>query len=407
MGQYYTTGGFVGTVDFDPGAGIFNLTAPTSLNNYPTNIFISKLDHAGNFVWAKAMGGIRSQMGLSIAIDNAGSGAVYTTGYFQGTVDFDPGVGVFNLTGPYAPQFFVSNIFISKLDSAGNFEWAKRLGESAGKKGNSIATDTFGNVYTTGNFSGVGDFDPGAGTFNLTSAGSDDIFISKLDNTGNFVWAKAMGGTGADVGRSIAIDPAGTGALYTAGSFSGTADFDPGVGTFNFTSAGNVDIFISKLDNSGNFVWAKAAGGSTIDYGQSVALDASGTAYVAGYFRSPSILFDSMTFANADNTGSTSDIFIAKLDATVFTANNEIGNVGKEVLLFPNPAANNLTLAFASNYIKIEVCIIDITGKIIYKTSAIDVRKIEVNTADLAAGVYVVQIQTGDFIETKKLVVEK
>jgi hypothetical protein len=85
-------------------------------------------------------------------------------------------------------------------------------------------------------FQGTADFDPGAGTFHLTSSGSDDIFVSKLDSAGNFVWAKAMGGPSGDAGQGIAVDGAGN--VYTTGSFQGTADFDPGAGTFNLTSSG-------------------------------------------------------------------------------------------------------------------------------------------------------------------------
>ena len=75
--------------------------------------------------------------------------------------------------------------------------------------------------------------------------------------------------------------------------------------------------------------------------------------------------------------------------------------------LFPNPSTNQLTIALRSNNRKVEVTIADITGKIIYSTTASETQKIEVNTKDFAKGIYVVQIQTGEFIGTKKFVVEK
>jgi len=138
-------------------------------------------------------------------------------------------------------------------------DWAKSMGGTNLEESVSIAVDDSGNIYTTGYFQGTTDFDPGLGTFNLTSAGVQDIFISKLDASGNFVWAKSIGEISTDIGYSIAIDVSGN--VYTAGYFYGTADFDPGAGTFNLTSAGGQDIFISKLDASGNFVWAKSMGG--------------------------------------------------------------------------------------------------------------------------------------------------
>ena len=115
--------------------------------------------------------------------------------------------------------------------------------------------DANGNVYTTGFFQGTPDFDPGSGIFNLNSTGGLDVFIQKLDASGNFVWAKQLGDTSSDNANSITVDASGN--VYTIGYFSGTADFDPGSGTFNLTSVGGLDVFISKLDASGNFVWAK------------------------------------------------------------------------------------------------------------------------------------------------------
>src|SRR5262249_36288313 len=146
----------------------------------------------------------------------------------------------------------------------------------------SIAVDASGNVYTTGYFTGTADFDPDAGVFNLTAAGSFDIFVSKLSASGNFVWAKVMGGGSDDLGQSISVDASGN--VCTTGYFTGTADFDPGAGVFNLTAAGYYDIFVSKLDASGNFAWAKAIGGTGGDEGYSIAIDSSGNVYTTGAF---------------------------------------------------------------------------------------------------------------------------
>ena len=280
-GNVYTTGAFGGTGDFDPGAGVANLTASAGIFDNG-EVFISKLDAAGNFVWAKAMGGTGIDVSSSIALD--ASGNVYTTGYFGGpAADFNPGVGIFNLTS------LGGGTFISKLDAAGNFVWAKAMINAAElESSTSITLDASGNVYTTGHFWRTVDFDPGAGTFNLTSAGYGDNFIHKLDAAGNFVWAKAMEGTFNENSFAIALDASGN--VYTTGSFQNTVDFDPGAGTFNLTSLGLgfvADIFISKLDTAGNFVWAKSMGGANGDGGSSIALDASGNVYTTGSFYGP------------------------------------------------------------------------------------------------------------------------
>jgi hypothetical protein len=356
---FYTTGYYSGTVDFDPGAGTNNLTSVGA-----KDIFISKLDSAGNFLWAKSMGGNSNfEESFSIAID--GSGNAYTTGRFSGTADFDPGAGTSNLTS--AGNL---GIFISKLDSAGNFIWAKSIGGvNSFSVSFSIALDGFGNVYTTGAFTGTADFDPGAGTSNLTSAGFDDIFISKLDSAGNFLWAKRMGGTDPDGGRSIAVD--GSGNIYTLGSFIGTADFNPGAGTSNLTSAGIEDIYISKLSDAGNFLWAKRMGATNADVGRSISVDGSGNVYTTGTFEG-TVDFDSGPGTSNLTSAGFDDIFISKLDAAGnFLWAKKIGGTSGDVVnslvvdgsgnvyttgyfqttvdFDPGPGTSNLTCAGASD----------------------------------------------------------
>ena len=161
------------------------------------------------------------------------------------------------------------------------FAWAKSMGGSFDDDGQSITVDAVGNIYTTGSFLDTIDFDPGPGTYNLSSAGWKDIFIQKLDANGNFIWAKSMGGVSYDVGNSITIDALGN--IYIIGVFEDTVDFDPGTGTYYLTSAGSRDIFIQKLDSSGNFIWAKSAGGSDYDGGSSIAVDTTGNVFVVPF----------------------------------------------------------------------------------------------------------------------------
>src|SRR5258705_6854286 len=119
--------------------------------------------------------------GFSLAVDPA-LGDVYIAGSFVGTIDFDPGIGTFTMTSG-APND--NDAFICKLSHSGNFLWAKSFTGTDDAIAEDITIDQSGNVYTTGWFNGITDFDPNAGTFNLT--GSGDIFVSKLDNAGNFV----------------------------------------------------------------------------------------------------------------------------------------------------------------------------------------------------------------------------
>lgn len=233
-GNIYISGIFSTTADFDPGAGVYNLTSHGKWDG-----FLAKFDQSGNLIWAKGIGGIGDDIAYKILPD--ASGNIYATGMYQGTADFDPGPGIFNLNATG------DGIFVLKLDVNGNFVWAKTMGGTASNNfGICLALDNSGNVYTTGDFVGPGDFDPGPGTFIINGTGSLDIFISKLDNNGNFVWAKAMGGAGGnDQGYYISVDAYNT--IYTTGHFGGTADFDPDTGVYNLTAADDWDIYIQKI----------------------------------------------------------------------------------------------------------------------------------------------------------------
>jgi hypothetical protein len=299
VGSVYTVGYYGGTVDFNSSSGTNSLSSSGS-----NDIFISKLNAAGNYVWAKSIGSAGADVANAITID--GSGNLYIAGYFTDTVDFNPS-GTTNLISAGS-----RDIFVSKWDTAGNLIWAKAMGGTSLDSPESIAVDALGNVYTTGFFRATVDFDPNLGTNNLTSAGISDIFISKLDAAGNFVWAKAMGGTLSDIGNALAID--GSGNVYTSGYFSNTTDFDPGAGTFNLTTIGNVDVFISKLDAAGNFVWAKQMGGVSADVANGMVIDAANNIYTTGYFGANADFDPSSGISNLTSNGA-ADIFISKLDA--------------------------------------------------------------------------------------------
>ncbi|HKR07075.1 MAG TPA: SBBP repeat-containing protein [Bacteroidia bacterium] len=382
-GNVYTAGSFKETADFDPGAGIFNLTASSA--NF--DIFVSKLNASGNFVWATKLGTTTSEDVYSIAVDASGnvftagryfpgtnafqiyinkvdasgnllwskiygglstdiasdietdaSGNIYFTGYFGGTMDFDPGAGTYNLTSAGN-----SDIFVSRFDGAGNFIWAKQIGGTLNETSSSVEVDASGNIHVTGSFSGTADFDPGAATYNLTAAGGYDIFVSKLNNSGNFVWAKQLGGTDGEFVRSVASDAGGN--VYATGDFYGTADFDPGAGTFNLTSAGSYDIFISKLDASGNFVWAQKLGGTSSEQGSSSALDGSGNIYTSGIFYQ-TLDFDPGTGTSYLTAHGSFDLFIHKMSqctlpsATITPGGTTTFCSGGSVVLSASAGAN-------------------------------------------------------------------
>jgi len=269
-GNVYTTGFFRATVDFDPGAGVQNLTSVGG-----QDVFVQKLDADGNLLWVKQMGGTNTESAYGVAVDADRN--VYISGYFRGTADFDPGIGVYNLTSEGD-----TDVFVQKLDADGNFLWAKRMGGTNKDRAWSVATDAGGSVYTTGYFTDTIDVDTGAGFQNLLSAGEWDIFIQKLDTDGNFLWIKQIGGSSYDTARHITTDDQGN--VYSTGYFYKTVDFDPGAGVYTLDSGFDKGAFILKLDTNGDFLWVKRCGDGPSTYGVSTTIDASGNIYTTGNF---------------------------------------------------------------------------------------------------------------------------
>jgi hypothetical protein len=190
--------------------------------------------------------------------------------------------------------------------------WAKKIGGNINDVGNSIATDAYGNIYTTGIFTGTVDFDPNIGVYNLVSiSGSEDVFVSKIDVNGNFIWAKRMGGSSDDTGYSIAVDDSGN--VYTTGDFFGTnIDFNPGSGVYYLSSGGALDIFIQKLDKNGNFCWAKQLSSTNPDQSFSITLDDFSNLYITGYFDQTMDFDPSINSFNLNPING--EIYILKLD---------------------------------------------------------------------------------------------
>lgn len=298
-GNVYTVGYFENTVDFDPGVGVFNLTAVGG-----RNLFVSKLNSDGEFIWALTSGGSGSNEATSIYID--ANGDIFLTGYYQGTVDFDPGVGVSEFTseGSY-------DVYVMKLNSSGDLIWVKTLGGTSVDTGNSIYADSEG-VYVTGRFQGTMDFDPSTSTtFELTPSGLVDMFILKLDINGNFGWAKSFGATGANIGEAIVVDASHN--IYTLARFNGVIDFDPSAAVSNLTAFGSTDAVILKLDNNGNFIWAKQMGGSSTEEPSEMVIDNGGNIYTTGYFSGTADFDPSASTVSLTSVGGF-DAYATKMD---------------------------------------------------------------------------------------------
>ncbi len=365
----YIVGVFKDTVDFDPStSGSYNVHSTYDSWNsiYTTNSFILKLDAAGNFQWVKTWGDnsslypntFDSPYINSIALDNAGD--IFLTGHFNNFTDMDPSAGASPIDGMSGS---LGDLCIIKLQNGtGNFLWAKAcvgpapINFSGVADGASIAIDKNDNILITGMFGGTIDFDPDTAStsvFYLSSAGpfvsgsqyAGDIFILKLNNSGGFVWAKAIATNPQTTDYGFDITSDGSGNVLIAGyNYSQFAtmfpntyatsnyDFDPDPSAVhNLTSNSSMQAYALKLDTNGIFVWVKNLCDLTtiparpfFSSGNAICTDKCDNVYITGSFNGTCdfdpgngtfIMTSTAPLPSNQNFASDQDIFISKLDA--------------------------------------------------------------------------------------------
>lgn len=239
-------------------------------------------------------------------MDTDASGNIYIIGDFTDTASFG---------GTSLVSSGSSDIYVAKLQSDLNWLWATRAGGTGFVKSRDISTDSSGNSFVTGRFQGTISF----GETTLTCAAGFDIFIAKLDNSGNWLWAKQIGGTGFSYNWGMAIATDADGNCYTTGSFENSVT----IGDTTLVAGGDNQsgMYLAKLDPNGNWLWVRQAGTS----GWGLAIDASGNIYVGGNFRG-TLTMGSITL----NSGTSSAIYVAKLDGNGnwIWANKAVGSAG-------------------------------------------------------------------------------
>ena len=241
-GNVFVAGTFRGNVDFDPGPETFEVFGAGLYDAY-----IHKMDAEGNLIWVRSFSGAGLIHISDIALDDDGN--IYATGMFSDSVDFDSGSGQYHLASNGLDDFY-----LLKLNQNGNTIFARSWGGSSSDGSYSMAMDSDGHLLLSGYFQETVDFDGGGVTFELTSNGVDDAFITKLDGNGNLIWAKQLGGIGYDWARNIDTDDENN--VYITGVFQGTVDFDPGDEVHEMVPQGSFGSFLCKLDEEGNFVRA-------------------------------------------------------------------------------------------------------------------------------------------------------
>lgn len=271
-GNAYMTGYYTDTANFGEGT-------MTSLGLF--DVFVTKTLPDGTLAWSKSMGGVNNDYGTAISCDAHGN--VYITGVFDVSFDADPGSGQFMLTA--AGDF---DIFVIKLDANGNFVWAKAIGGEGYEETTGIGVDNAGNVYVTGYFYNLADFNRGGEAFEMTPSGMSDGFIVKYKPDGSFTWAQRFGGEDFDLPMSMKV--MGNGDMYLTGQFRGMADFNPNPTEASFLTTEQKAVFYLYLNESGYLQGVVNVGEAVSDaIGRDLAVDADGNGYIIGTFGGPMV----------------------------------------------------------------------------------------------------------------------
>jgi len=317
-GNVYLAGKFTGTMDLDPGPGVYNVTS-----NGATDVYVACYTSAGAFLWGFGIGGTNYDGTYNITVDAFSN--VFVSGFFQGGgMDFDPGPGIAII--PFSGGTgltYEGDGFLAKYSSTGAFQWAKDFGGSTVYDYSwGVATDEVGNVYVSGAFCNTMAV-PGGPTFSSAAAGPG--YLIKYSPAGTYIWGHNLGELGiaaVDCGASSLI--ARGGYLYVGGYFRGTSNFDPWGTPALRTAAGGVnqfDPFVAKYDTAGNFIFVRQiASTGGYEEGRTISLDADNNIYYTGFLSGNSVTFDSSspattTFATPGGGGNY-DIFVVKYSSS-------------------------------------------------------------------------------------------
>ena len=266
----------------------------------------------GTIQWIKQFASPTNEIVADVTMDIRGN--YYLTGYMMGSgnnsMDADPGPEVY----PLPVQSILANrdVFVIKLDSNGDFVWAKAMCSPAGMPNDDAATikvDSLGNVLIAGNYTYL-DFDPGAGTQIYTATGNSDGFIVKLDHEGNFVWVKTLSGTSNKKIMDMEVDENDN--IYVTGRFQGNIDLNPdtdAAATDIRTTAGGFDTFVAKYTSTGDYVWGLSYGSTGADTPEKIMLNGNNV-YVGGAF-SGTVDLDPTAGTNSVTALAGSDAYIS------------------------------------------------------------------------------------------------
>ncbi len=252
-------------------------------------------------VYSTYLGGVYDELGLAIAVDNAG--AAYVTGWTN-SPDFPLNTPIQGSAAGY------SDVFVTKIDAGGlAFVYSTYIGGSGPDVGHAIAVDSTGAAYVTGS-SGSMDF-PLVKPMQGSNAGPEDVFVAKIDASGlSLVYSTYLGGSNTDIGSGIDVDSAG--AAYVTG-YTYSSDFPLMHPIQGAHTVADSEVFVTKIDPAGlTMAYSTYITGSAAEVGTGIAVDSTGAAYVTGWTNS----WDFPVVNPIQSMGAGSfDAFVTKIDS--------------------------------------------------------------------------------------------
>jgi Secretion system C-terminal sorting domain/Beta-propeller repeat len=303
----YVCGLYAGTIDVNPGTPTTNLTSTGGLD-----LYIVKLSLSGNYVWSGSIGADEYQNVSRLEVDNEGN--LIVGGDFAGSGDFDPTTGTSTLT-----TNSYTEIFLVKIDNAGAFIFAHAFGGTDNEELSDIAIDSENHIFLVGHFNQTADFDINGTSEILTSNGSSDLFLIKLNPDASLNWARGIGSTTTDVGGSITIDDNDN--LYLTMNCYLSIDFDLSDGVSTFTGPVGGDIAIAKYNQNAELTWVSLYGGDSTEEPAIIRAFAEDVLYLIGVF------YGTLSFSEEPNapqfvSAGEADIFVLRLSCTSYGTEN-------------------------------------------------------------------------------------
>ena len=265
--------------------------AESSTGYGSADIFLSKFDSSGTWQWAKRLGGTNIDKAMDIAVDSAAG--IIVTGSVYGNADMNGDADSTDGGAEDGTNYGGYDIFVSKFDSSGTWQWAKRLGitgTSYEDRGYSVTTDSANDVIIAGAVGNLtadmnGDGDSADGGAEDAGYGNYDVFVSVFNSAGTWAWAKRLGGASTDFGYAALSDSSdnvvAVGYVYGNADMNGDGDSTDG-GAETYSGSSNYDVFLSSFDSSGTWKWAKRIGATGAEYSYTAAINASNNIIVGG-----------------------------------------------------------------------------------------------------------------------------